>query len=51
MSRALKRRAGRVQNRGSMCVMVPIKTESMLHFRVRLDDEVPEVRLERVLRG
>jgi hypothetical protein len=31
--------------------MVPIKTESMLHFSVRLDDGAPEVRLERALQG
>jgi hypothetical protein len=30
------------------CVMVPIKTESMLHFSVHLGDGVPEMRLERV---
>jgi hypothetical protein len=30
--------------------MVPINTESRLHFSVHLDDGVPEVRLERVAR-
>jgi hypothetical protein len=28
--------------------MVPKKTENWLRFSARLDDEVPEVRLERV---
>jgi hypothetical protein len=31
--------------------MVPIKTESMLHFSVHLDDGVPEVRFERAVRS
>jgi hypothetical protein len=30
--------------------MVPKKTENWLRFSVRLDDGVPEVRLERVAR-
>jgi hypothetical protein len=36
---------------GSMCVIVPLCTESRLHFSVRLDDGAPEVRFERVTLG
>jgi hypothetical protein len=35
---------------GRLCVIVPIKTESWLHFNARLDDGTPEVRFEMALR-
>jgi hypothetical protein len=38
-----------VAEESSTCVMVPIMTESMLHFSVRLDEGVPVVRFERVV--
>jgi hypothetical protein len=35
---------------GRLCVMVPIRTESRLCFRVHLDDGVPEVRFDQAVR-
>jgi hypothetical protein len=33
---------------GRLCVIVPLCTENWLRFSARLDDEVPEVRFERM---
>jgi hypothetical protein len=38
------------QNRASVCVMVPKKTESMLRFSARLHDGASEVRFELAFR-